>query len=147
MSEKTGATYFPIHKEERVRVKVPKEGEYMVPVGGHQFENEGKIIDVPDHWRSSAVLRSIILQRNFFGVGESDLGKKITATVEVIEKRSSRGKRVLLINISRTENFPVCQMLIKTNPGSGYPLVAFERIKKGREVMKKVGAQEAAAEV
>jgi hypothetical protein len=86
-----------------VAVKVPNRGPYMNSVAPHSFELHGEMVQVKGHFRHGLVLKGIeknvILNRLFFGVGSQDLGKKIVAKVEVVEKTTQESSKRILLNI------------------------------------------------
>lgn len=94
-------SYVSLFEQSRVEVKVPREGKYMNFIESHKFEApDGRVIPVDDHWRSSSIINGKLVQRNFFNITPQQLGKKITARVEVVRKTTSTGKVVTLLNIS-----------------------------------------------
>ncbi|MDZ7611550.1 MAG: hypothetical protein U5L10_02200 [Candidatus Moranbacteria bacterium] len=93
------AQYQFLDQQENVKVKVPRESQYMEFVPAHKFEaGNGNIVSVEDHWRSSSNINGQIVQRNFFGITEEQLGKNVIGLAEVQMKTTSSGKKVLLIN-------------------------------------------------
>ena len=103
MPQEDQRNYRTVSSNDFVSVKVPKEGGYMQLIEAHEFELEGNKIPVPKHWRNSFLVpgSAQIVQRNFFEISKDDLGKKIVATVEIVEKTTARGRKVMLLNITK----------------------------------------------
>lgn len=116
--------YRTIIISENVCVKVPKAGGYMELINAHEFQLNGNTVSVPEHWRNSFLVpgTSQIIQRNFFGISRDDLGKKMTATVEIIEKTTGRGRKVMLLNITKAIGARSVSDLKFTTNGEGIEL-------------------------
>ncbi len=104
--EKDRRKYEKLLERDNVSLKVPKIGPYMAKVEAHFFELHGKPIRVNAHFRNGLAIRgikkTIILSRLFFGISPENLGKKIVAKVEVVEKTTQRGPKYLLLNIFKS---------------------------------------------
>lgn len=107
-----------------VCVKVSKEGKYMKLIEAHEFQFNGNTIPVQEHWQNSFVVpgTSQIIQRNFFEISEDALGKKIVAAVEVVEKITSCGRKVMLLNITKISGAKATSDLKFSEEGAGIEL-------------------------
>ena len=87
-----------------MKVKVPQKGEYMKFVSAHSFKTGSKkIVFVENHWQSSSFIEGQLVQRNFFGIAEKQLGKKIIGRMRITIKKTSRSKEtVSLIDVWAT---------------------------------------------
>lgn len=79
-------SYRILQEANGVRTSVPKSA-FMKFFEGHTFEAEQGSVTVPDHWRHGTKIKGGHLNRHFFGINEFDMGRGITATVRIIEKK------------------------------------------------------------
>jgi hypothetical protein len=95
------ASYRFLHEEENVKMKVPQKSEYMKFVSAHSFKAaSGKTVFVESHWRSKSSIDGQLVQRNFFGISEEQLGKNVVGKMRIATKKTSRSKEtVWLIDI------------------------------------------------
>jgi len=111
-----GAQYQTVLEVTNALVKVPKLSDFMrlVP-GGYP------VASVPDHWAhgkpiprrdKSLTETAIILNCNFFGIEERDLGRRIVANVKVIQKTTSRGQVYPMLDITKASGEAICEMKI-----------------------------------
>ena len=108
---KNGATYRSIGLYREVVVNVPKKSDYMRWVQGGF-----PIADVADHWahgkqfgRGDGSL-PVILNCNYFGFDEFDLGRKIVADVELKHKTTASGNVYLMLGITKVSGSPRYEM-------------------------------------
>ncbi len=66
--------------KDAVRVKVPVKSPDIEFRGGIKIQS-GDV--VPEHWHNAFAVGRIVINRNFYGIAQVDLGRKITATVQV----------------------------------------------------------------
>jgi len=109
-----GAKYQTVLEVENVLVKVPKLSDFMRLVPG-----DHPVASVPDHWahgkpfprhNKNTIEMALILNCNFFGIEERDLGRRIIANVKVVEKTTSRGKVYLMLDITKVSGVATCEM-------------------------------------
>lgn len=96
--------YKEILVQKNVMVKVPKKSSYMTEVDAHEFELHGKTVSVDSHWRNGfsipfAGRGGVILNRLFYRIDKENLGKKIVARIEVVQKTTRDGRKYLMLNI------------------------------------------------
>lgn len=98
-----GATYRTIGLYREVVVNVPKKSDYMRWVQGGF-----PVADVPDHWAHGKQFerqdkrfteKAVVINCNFYGLKESDLGRRIVAEIKVIYKITSSGGVYLMLDI------------------------------------------------
>jgi len=109
-----GATYRLLTEIENVFVRVPKLSAAMrLLPGGHP------ILSVPEHWAHGKPFErrdkrlfeaAIILNCNFFGIEERDLGRRIVAKVKAIHKVTTSGETYLMLDITKTSGEATCEM-------------------------------------
>lgn len=86
-----------------VRIKVPRKSDFMEIVEKHTFAVQGNpAVEVPRHWKFGQMVpvekSCVFLNRHYFGIAATDLGKSIIATIEVVKK--FRGEEsFLMLNI------------------------------------------------
>ena len=121
-------SYRTILTQEKVLVKVPIESHDMRFKPEHEFVVNGKPIKVPDRWQNGMAVGKVILNRHFYGIDKNDLGRKIVAMVEVIEKTTDGGRKFLMLDICKESNGtkPVCQLKIIDEPGD-VPILGTEK--------------------
>jgi len=101
--------YREVLARKNVMVKVPKEGLYMTKIGAHEFKLHGKTVSVDSYWKNGLSIpsvgrRGVILNRLFYGIEKKNLGKKIVARVEVIQKITRDGREYLMLNITKASS-------------------------------------------
>lgn len=108
------ANYQFLHEEENVRVNIPQEGQYMKFIQAHSFKTgSGKLVFVESHWRSHSCIHGQLVQRNFFGITEEQLGKKIIVKVRITMKKTTKSKKtVSLIDLWATPEKPAEYKLV-----------------------------------
>jgi len=81
---------------------------HMNKVPAHSFKLHGKTIHVPEHWHhgQSFSLKftwpsNVIVNRHFYGINESDLGKRIVAEVKVVRKTTAVGRQFIALDITK----------------------------------------------
>ncbi len=130
MTEAGGWTRKVLATYEGVRVKVPSvdaENDNMKLMPGF-VDADGKkvssrwqygMIVKPPVWLSGRLAeRAVICNRNFYDIDSDDLGRKITARVEIIKK--SRGNQVfVMIDITKTETAVTISDLRISRDGQG----------------------------
>jgi hypothetical protein len=127
-----GARYSEIMEMKKVLVRVPKPSDSMRRVpGGFPTEK------VPEHWAHGKPFPrqdkgpndpALILNVNFFGLGESDLGRRIVADVKVLMKTTARNISFVMLDVTKTE-VPEAELEMKFYPaGQAKDVVAFVSI-------------------
>lgn len=106
--------YRSILMQGEVLVKVPIESHDMRFMTEHEFYVNGESVKVPDRWQNGMAIGSVILNRHFYGFSRADLGKKIVAMVDVVEKTAGDGRKFIMLDICKESNGtkPACQMKI-----------------------------------
>lgn len=134
-----------------VRVNVPVVGKNMQFFSTLSFTGEdGNVVTIPDRWQSGFLAKAaifiggklakkpIICSRNFYQIGEADLGKSIVATVEIFDKVEvgGLGESFRMIDITKTDGIKtVADLKIVQNggpigyqiPGSDFWIQVIER--------------------
>lgn len=130
------ASYRFLQEEENVKVKVPQKGLYMEFIPAHSFKVAGeKTVFVENHWRSKSSIDGQLVQRNFFGITEEQLGKNIVGKVKVQTKKTSISKEdVLLIDIwANTKNAPTEYKLAFEKDEAGRLRLNFRTIRQPKK--------------
>ena len=138
VAEKTVARYKTIKTVINVKVKIPRPGTQMKLVSVHSFESANGPVDVPTHWQNGVVVQNHpleIVNRHFY-VEKEDLGKKIRATVEVVEKTvveetTGKEKTFIILNYrpyKPAPGDPILNITFKegTEPGIPIPRTNFQ---------------------
>ncbi len=100
-----GNLYRSILIQGGVLVRVPVESPEMRFKEEHLFDaNDGKTVYVPDQWQNGSRIGDVIVNRHFYGVSRVDLGRKIVAIVEVVEKTTSDGRKFTMLDICKESN-------------------------------------------
>ncbi|MCX6740552.1 MAG: hypothetical protein NTZ49_04975 [Candidatus Parcubacteria bacterium] len=106
------STYLVLITMKAVLVKVPTCGDkkndgsgckYMKEEPAHSFQTSSGEVNVPAHYKHGQPIPGGIMYRHFFGLADQDFGKRIIATVEVVEKTTADGKKYILLNITKTK--------------------------------------------
>lgn len=85
------ASYETVKEVASVLVKVPTLGTYMNYLDAFQLPDDGGLI--PERYQNGMVLKKgHILNRNFYGLKENDLGRNVVATVVVKKKTMEDGR-------------------------------------------------------
>lgn len=69
--------------KEAVRVRVPVKSPDMEFCLAIRIRS-GEVI--PEHWHNAFSVGRVVVNRNFYGISEADLGKTIVGTVQLFEK-------------------------------------------------------------
>ncbi|MEI6588177.1 MAG: hypothetical protein WCO05_04495 [Candidatus Moraniibacteriota bacterium] len=117
---------------EGVRVKVPAldlENNSSMRLMEEFIDADGSTI--PSRWQHGMIVKpsvwasgrlakkAVICNRNFYGIGPDDLGKKITARVVIIEK--TRGKQSFrMVDVTKTDGVPAVSDLRISQDGLGF---------------------------
>ncbi len=109
-------------------VKVPKPGSYMRYIEPHEAGGPERTVPIPGHWRSSAVVGGIIVQRNFYGLTKDRFGRKVVGDVKVEEKTTHKGIKVVLISIDVALGYQTPERELKISNGKGKVGVVFQEI-------------------
>lgn len=117
MNEETfgnGAAYTVMGYCPAVAVNIPKESQFMKLVpGGYP------LADVPAHWvsgrtfpRMNKELKAlpIILNCNYYGFEDRDLGKRAVVDVRIIHKTTASGDVYLTLDITKSSGRPNWKM-------------------------------------
>ena len=96
----------PIITREFVLAQVPKEGTNMNFIKAHDFKtDDGKQVFLPGHWQNGLLTSNgTIINRHYYGIDRSDLGKKVVASVQLVKKITTDGRVFLLVNILKNKN-------------------------------------------
>ena len=82
---------------ENVLVQIPNESPQLRLVKTHEIETADGKVTVQWHWTHGLGLKGgIFLNRNFYGIGKSIFGKKITETVKIVKKMTEKDEWVML---------------------------------------------------
>lgn len=124
----SGSKYKEATVKEGVLVKVPKESLYMEEVGAHTMDVQGKMIRIKHHYRNGLLIpgAKVVVSRHFYGIKEYDLGKKIVATVRVIEKTTFQGRKFTILDIVKApdKTKAICEIKFTDNgQENGVPIL------------------------
>jgi hypothetical protein len=103
------STYTGLGTWKNVRVNVPAKGEHMKLVPANTFKSgNGDIISVKEHWRQGLPVgkgrTKVIININFFGFCEDDLGREHNSTVKVVEKKHKGVPYIMLDVFKKTDS-------------------------------------------
>lgn len=113
-------TYETVETIEAVRIKVPRKSDFMEIVEAHTFAVKGNAaVKIPRHWKFGQMVpvgkTCVFMNRHYFGIAATDLGKSIVATIEVVKK--FRGEEnFLMLNVRKAP--------FNTKPGADIKFIA-----------------------
>ncbi len=111
--------YIFIHQEEGVLVKIPKESAFMT--ANSVSLSDGKI---KRYWQNGRPIQNVILNIFYYGINCNQLGKKISANVEVITKKMPDGREFTMLNVYHTPNVrPVTVLKFSEKRGVGFKII------------------------
>ncbi len=116
--EKQQITRRTLLTKQQVSVNVPNHGKFMRLIAAASFidNTSGQAVSIPEHYQFGYVFGKVIVFANFY-LGEDKIGKKIIATVEVIEKTVG-DQRYIMLDVHPTEGRPEFDLKFPTD-GSG----------------------------
>ncbi len=97
-------SYQSILMQGAVSVRVPVESPEMRFKEEYLFDANGKTVYVPERWQNGMAIGRVILNRHFYGISGADLGKKIVAIVEVVEKATADGRKFTMLDVCKESN-------------------------------------------
>jgi len=108
------AEYFVVREVEAVEVKLPKKSGFMTFAKESVLPNGEEL---PPHWHNGKPLQGgIFLNVFFYGITEKMLGRRITATIKVIKKKTESGREYTMLDVFCTPAIaPIYE--IKFHPG------------------------------
>lgn len=80
---------------EAVKVRVPASMEF---VSETKKQFTGGSVVIPSHGHKALTIGKVIVNQNFYGITEQDLGLYITFTVQIFEKNVRGGKKYTAID-------------------------------------------------
>lgn len=122
------ASYKVLREVAGVLIKVSKMGDNMKLVPAHEFTPDGATepVKINDHWRHGQIIDEecgrepfepkAVMNRHFYGLGSGDFGRRIVATIKVVEKTCEGGRIFVFCDITKmVEVSPLFEM--KLLPG------------------------------
>jgi len=121
-----GNHYESVFMQGAVLVRVPVESPEMRFKDEHLFDANGKTVYMPERWQNGMAIGGMIFNRHFYGISRADLGKKVVAIVEVVEKTTADGRKFTMLDICKESNGakPVCELkFVEREIGEAVPIL------------------------
>ena len=108
--------------KEAVRVKVPGDMEFF---SGITIGPAEKPVVIPPHYHNAFAIGKVVVNRNFYGLDHKDLGRQITAIVQVFEKNVGGGKKYTAIDFFKANGTrPVLELkIVEQEVGEAVPII------------------------
>lgn len=118
-----------IYSQENVAVKAPKKHDYFMRYFKAFIGDNGQKIG--PYWRNGKPLGKIYLNCFFYGIDFEDLGKTITARIDVVKKTihgPERKREFIMLNIVKTpDQWSYSKITFPKSDGSGIKIIGTDK--------------------